>query len=55
MDPYQSVKEKVQQLKNLQATTDLLRYTIQSVKLISRLRSLANAEGTGTAEYPSRE
>ena len=47
LDPFNAVKGKTLQLKNLQATTDLLRHTIQSVKLVQRLRMLANAGGTG--------
>ena len=45
LDPYNTIKQKTLQLKNLQATTDLLRHTVQSVKLIQRLRSLMGADG----------
>ena len=47
LEPYERIKEQTLQLENLQATTHLLRQTLQSIKLTARLRTHIKAGPSG--------
>ena len=46
-DPYQEIRVKVVQLKNLHSAVDLLRHILQSIKLTQRLRVHVGAGAAG--------
>jgi len=47
-EPYAQIATRTRQLRNLQATVDLLRHVIHRLKLVQKLRQqMAAADGTG--------
>ena len=46
-EPYQEIRVKVVQLKNLHSAVDLLRHILQSIKLTQRLRAHVEAGAAG--------
>ncbi|PSC76466.1 conserved oligomeric Golgi complex subunit 5 [Micractinium conductrix] len=50
-EPYAQIAERTRQLRNLQATVDLLRHIIHRLKLVQKLRAqMAAADGVGIIE-----
>ena len=46
-EPYQEIRIKVVQLKNLHSAVDLLRHILQSIKVTQRLRAHVGAGAAG--------
>ena len=54
-EPYQQIATRTQQLKNLQATVDLLRHVIHRLKLVQKLRQqMTAADSAGAAPAAGR-
>lgn len=50
-EPYSQIAARTRQLRNLQATVDLLRHVIHRLKLVAKLRQqMGGADGAGTLE-----